>query len=35
MNNLGLLDILLIENFLGDVIAYKSSKYGVYIKGVV
>ena len=28
-------DYVLIENFLGDVIAYKSSKYGIYIKGVV
>lgn len=28
-------DYVLIENFIGDVIAYKSSKYGIYIKGVV
>lgn len=28
-------EYVLIENFLGDTIAYKSSKYGIYIKGVV
>lgn len=28
-------EYVLIENFLGDLLAYKTSKYGVYIKGVL